>query len=145
MFGNRERRRKEKRKMHFSFLCLICNKKGNQKKIYVFFLLLCPYKCERFIKFMGKYVTLCYIMLFIWALFFFVFFWNHCIPSNLPKLGGLQICEPKGNGFCPFIFFHDNQTKEKTTFLIISLFFLSSPPMGKGEVGSLKAYREEVG
>ena len=27
--GNRERRRKEKRKMHFSFLSLICNKKGN--------------------------------------------------------------------------------------------------------------------
>ena len=83
MFGNRERRRKEKRKMHFSFLCLICNKKGNQKKIYVFFLLLCPYKCERFIKFMGKYVTLCYIMLFIWALFFFFFFWT---------IVSLQIC-----------------------------------------------------
>ena len=90
---------------------------------------------------MGKYVTLCYIMLFMWAHFFL----NHCIPSNLPKLGGLQICEPKGNGFCPFVFFHGNQNEEKTAILIISLFFLSSPPMGKGDMGSREAYREEVG
>ena len=60
--------------MHFSFLSLICKKIGNQKKIYVS-LLLCPYKCERCIKVMGKYVTLCYIMLFMWVHFFF-FFWT---------------------------------------------------------------------
>ena len=120
--------------MHFSFLSLICKKIGNQKKIYVS-LLLCPYKCERCIKVMGKYVTLCYIMLFMWVHIFF-FFLNHFIPSNIPKLGGLQICEPKGNGFCLFVFIHGNQTEEKTTILIISLFFLSSPSTRKREVGS---------
>ena len=45
MFGNKERRRKEKRKMNiFSFLCLVCNKKGNEKKIYVFFFTFMPIK-----------------------------------------------------------------------------------------------------
>ena len=131
---------KKKRKKHFSFLSLICNKKGNQKEIYVS-LLLFPYKCERCIKVKGKYVTLCYIMLFMGAHFFF-FFLNHCIPSNLPKLGGLQIREPKWSGFCLFVFIHGNQTEEKTTILIISLFFLSSPSTRKREVGSWEAYGE---
>ena len=61
IFGNKERSGKEKRKMNFSFLCLVCNKKRNEKKniyIYIYILLLlCPYKCERCIKFMDKYVT----------------------------------------------------------------------------------------
>ena len=38
MFGNRERRRKEKRIMHFYFICLDCTRKGNEKrKMYGFF------------------------------------------------------------------------------------------------------------
>ena len=115
MFGNRKRRRKEKRKMHFSFFCLICNKKGNQKKIYVFSLL-CPYKCEKCIKVMGKYVNLCYLCGLI-------FFWNHCIPSNLPKLGGLQICELKGNGFC--LFFSSMVTKLRKRLHFLSFLFSS--------------------
>ena len=36
MFGNRERRGKEKRRIYFLFLCLVCNKKENEKKIYGF-------------------------------------------------------------------------------------------------------------
>ena len=38
MFGNRERRRKEKKRIHFYFICLVCNKKGNEKKNVCFFL-----------------------------------------------------------------------------------------------------------
>ena len=90
------------------------------------------------------YGQICNFMLY-YVIYVGSFFLNHYIPSNLPKLGGLQICEPKGNGFCPFVFFHGNQNEEKTAILIISLFFLSSPPMGKGDMGSREAYREEVG
>ena len=130
MFGNRKRRRKEKRKMHFSFFCLICNKKGNQKKIYVFSLL-CPYKCEKCIKVMGKYVNLCYIMLFMWAHFFL----EPLYPFKSAQIGWIANLWAQGKWFLPFFFFHGNQTEEKTTFPIISLFFLSSPPIRKGEVG----------
>ena len=83
MFGNRERRRKEKRLMCFFFLCLDCNEIENEKKIYVsfyfythinffffFFLWIYPYKCKRYIKVMGKYVTSCHIMLCMWVLLF---------------------------------------------------------------------------
>ena len=60
--------------MNFYFLCLVCNKKGNEKKICFFFLffyiLLCPYKCEGCIKIMGKYVTSYHIMLFMWVIIF---------------------------------------------------------------------------
>ena len=49
MFGNRERRGKEKRRIYFFFLCLVCNKKEIEKKIYGF-LLLCSYKCKKCIK-----------------------------------------------------------------------------------------------
>ena len=38
MFGNREKRRKEKKRIHFYFICLVCNKKGNEKKNVCFFL-----------------------------------------------------------------------------------------------------------
>ena len=38
MFGNRERRGKEKKRIHFYFICLVCNKKGNKKKNVCFFL-----------------------------------------------------------------------------------------------------------
>ena len=91
MFGNRERRGKEKRIMYF-FLFIwfaIRNEmkwKEEKKKIYIyiylFFLLLCPYKCKRCINVMGKYVTLCHIILFMWALCFK----NHCLHSSPPNL-----------------------------------------------------------
>ena len=61
-FGNEERRGKEKEEMNFSFICLACNKKGHEKKICIS-LLLCPYKCERCIKIMNKYVTSRHIIL----------------------------------------------------------------------------------
>ena len=61
IFGKKERSGKEERKVNFSFLCLVCNKKEMKRKkknIYIYILLLlCPYKCERCIKFMDKYVT----------------------------------------------------------------------------------------
>ena len=41
MFGNRVKRRKEKRIKYLFFLCLDCNEKENEKKIYVFFSLDC--------------------------------------------------------------------------------------------------------
>ena len=99
MFGNRKRRRKEKRIMYFFFLCLDCNEKENEKKIYVsfyfythingfyfFILWIYPYKCKKYIKVMGKYVTSCHIMLCMWVLLFK----NHSLPSIPPNLGRLQ-------------------------------------------------------
>ena len=101
MFGNRERRRKEKRLMCFFFLCLDCNEIENEKKIYVsfyfythinvfflffYFLWIYPYKYKRYIKVMGKYVTSCHIMLCMWVLLFK----NHSLPSIPPNLGSLQ-------------------------------------------------------
>lgn len=82
------------------------------KKNNICFLLLYPYKCERYIKVINKYVTSCHIMLFTWD----PFKKNHYLPSNLPKLGGLQIFRLKRNGFCLFIFFHGSQIEERLSF-----------------------------
>ena len=92
---------KKKRKKHFSFLSLICNKKGNQKEIYVS-LLLFPYKCERCIKVKGKYVTLCYIMLFMGAHFFF--FFEPLYPFKSAQIGWIANLRAQVKWFLPFCF-----------------------------------------
>ena len=128
MFGNRERRRKERRIKYFFFLCLDCfdcNEEENKKKIYVFFfLLLYPYKCKRRqMKIMNKCVTLYHIILCTWVLLFK----NHSPPSITPNLSRLQICEFKRNGFFLFYYFYGIHTKERTTHLLIYLLFLFPP------------------
>ena len=60
---------REGKKKREEFLCLVCNRKENEKKMFLF-LLLCPYKCERCIKIIDKYVISYYIILFMWILVF---------------------------------------------------------------------------
>ena len=101
MFGNKERRRKEERIKYFFFHCLDCNEGENKKRIYIFFILLYPYKCERYMKIMNRYITLYHIILCTWVLLFK----NHSPPSITPNLSRLQICEFKRNGFLNFFLF----------------------------------------
>ena len=123
MFGNKERRRKEERIKYFFFHCLDCNEGENKKRIYIFFILLYPYKCERYMKIMNKYITLYHIILCTWVLLFK----NHSPPSITPNLSRLQICEFKRNGFFLFYYFYGIHTKERTTHLLIYLLFLFPP------------------
>ena len=122
MFGNRERRRKEKRRMYFFFLWLVCHIEGNEKKIYVFSLL-CPYKCTKCIKVMGKYVTSCHTILFMLAPFFKTIFYL----QNPPNSGRLQICGLQKKWFLPFSLFVCSMiTKQRKGLHFFLFFFFSS-------------------
>ena len=128
MFGNRERRRKEKRIKYF-FFPLFGLQWGREKKenIYIF-LLLYSYKCKRYMKIMNKYVILYHIILCTWILLFK----NHSPPLITPNLSRLQICEFKRNGFFLFITFMVSiQRKELRIFSFI--FFSSFLPPFKTE------------
>lgn len=97
------------------FICLVCARKGNEKKNVFFFF----FKCERWKKVMGKYVISSHSMLFMSAPFIFK---NHCFPSNTSKLGELQNFGPKRNSFYHFLFFH--VTKQMNHYLSSYLFSL---------------------
>ena len=96
--------------MNFSFFCLVCNKKGNEKKkCFLFLIFLCPYKCERCIKIMDK-----------WTLIFF----KPLVPSNLPKFGRLQIYGPRET--VSTILFSSMLTKQGKRLNFLSFLFSSS-------------------
>ena len=127
MFGNQERRRKEKRiRYFFSFVWIvrIATRKKMKRKYMFFFLLSYPYKCKRYIKIMNKYVTLYHIILCARVLLFK----NHSSPSVTAKLSRLQICEFKRNGFFFLITFMVSIQRKRLR--IFSFIFSSSflPP-----------------
>ena len=113
MFGNRERRGKEKRRMYFFLVGLLYRRKWKENI------------CTRCIKVMGKYVVSCHTILFMWASFKKkIKNKNPFLPSNLPNLGGLQICGPRGNGF--FYFISSIVNKQRKGLHFFSFLFFSS-------------------
>ena len=100
MFGNKERRRKEKRKMNFFFLSFVWFAiRKEMKRKYMFFFYFYAHKNVMY----KNYGQICNFILYHVIYVDHSFFLNHCPPSNLPKLGGLQICGP-GKQSLPFCY-----------------------------------------
>ena len=114
------KQRKEKKRMHFSFLCLVCKEKGNQKKNMSFYLYACMNaKYEK--KVMGKNVKLVHKQLSTWGPLIFI----PLLHSKFARFGQIAKCGSYRKLFHWLSLLPFNQIEEYTNSLLISLLFLS--------------------